>query len=1433
MSKETNLRLRANNLHLKNIFTDNYYVELGNIDIPVIERILRNEKVNVEEVSYFPIQNKGLGKSNQTDEALKKILPYLFFKNVNSKNISKQLFITYGVLKYQNNEKKEVFIPVVLIPIKLYFENDEIFIQMISRPIENPFLLKIFNDNNKNSEYTVERLDNIYDIDKLCMSFEKISEFELKLENYLTFGYLKRNEQIINSSSFQIENDLSDDCFDTMYSSNTANIYYSDLLNRKQRKAVIASTIGESFTITGYGGTGKTTTLKNIVVNAINQEKRILYLSNMKETLDDVEAFMNKIGLGRNIANFSNSFSSLADEKYQSFEKEESPLMTYDVLQENYDYINGFENKMSGRILDFRYIDALNELSKLSLINPKELDIDDLSNIYKHEFKEIVDKLISIRDSLEKIDSFKNNIWKEIPIINNIMYPDQIIGLIRRILNCFVTFEEEKKKLENKFSIKEIDNYAMIKNIIYNIENLNIEYVPESWKQVDIKKYIKAKDEYKNLKNDVYSYQEADYYLNHKFVNIDTISVKNELESLLGNYYTKDNISDINELLSNRTNITARINRGLYQKENYEKSVKTIKEFANWDFHLQNESLKEMIKLSDFLSSHNVVRRWIHVVNNNQYQKVYPQLEECVENIERLTKDIADFNEKYPKISNNNLKELVDIINEYNSLAVENKNEQNRISTNLKKKLGSNDIDLLVHKIKIHFDNIRSLKQEKDEYYDLVREKYDPEALACENLKAWNDYLTSINNKNIYTNIVKLLTKISEKDNNIKEDNHKIIKALHTLRKACYELDDLSKILSGYKIKFKETVFDKKVIEIEKAVEFVRGLYSSNDRMKNIVKVKDNYYVNAEMYFLLDSNLDKKYEIRNRLNNNAEYQELYGKLYHGEKTDITLISRLLQNFQLYYDCFKPGNGFIKVLEKETYDDICEHLNTCQKVSDEINEIFKIYCRIFKDGVSRYYYTSIEDNIVYLNSLLNAKDELLVYLTITKGIMVLNKYKLNKLINYIINIKDTTFLVENFKYTYFKNVEKMYLEIHPELADTNAFLDKLKETISLEKMYMSKVENEVLNHINHISGKAYFGGIKNLDYHGFVRKTKGYKHLFLSTTDIANLYLDKDSFDLIIIDDAHLFSANEYGDFIYGNQVIIAGEYQFHASISNSLISQTRNTSTIVLDYRYLPIPKILLNYSEDLNGIIKQEYSKNIGLEIVEDGMIEYLFNLYQKDKSLKINYFTRGLRKQRELFEAITSYFYDNGVERKEIFEYLTKNINISDLREGYLFNSNYNIVDFEDYYDINVDYISDNMLDFLLICDTKLVIYDHSSLLGNNNDNYRFYASLEKLLNSRSNTFSHIHTNDSLDIFIKLLEDEDTLCYGDKYNIIYKVMPDDKVKALMVLWGRDSTSETMNVYRDVYSNYLKNGWDIQLIMKNELSKDMEKKALKIKENF
>ncbi len=74
---------------------------------------------------------------------------------------------------------------------------------------------------------------------------------------------------------------------------------FSDLLNKRQRKAVVSSMNGSNFSIVGRGGCGKTTTLKNILVNAVNQGKRVLYISNMRETLDDVETFLNENSLNR------------------------------------------------------------------------------------------------------------------------------------------------------------------------------------------------------------------------------------------------------------------------------------------------------------------------------------------------------------------------------------------------------------------------------------------------------------------------------------------------------------------------------------------------------------------------------------------------------------------------------------------------------------------------------------------------------------------------------------------------------------------------------------------------------------------------------------------------------------------------------------------------------------------------------------------------------------------------------------------------------------------------------------------------------------------------------------------------------------------------------------------------------------------------------
>ena len=101
------------------------------------------------------------------------------------------------------------------------------------------------------------------------------------------------------------------------------------------------------------------------------------------------------------------------------------------------------------------------------------------------------------------MDNFKESIWKEIPVLNNVKYPNQIITLIYQINRCFRTFLEEKNYFETNFGIKKIENYAMLKNVLYHLENLDIALVPKSWVEESLKGFKEAQTEYKNLKNEI------------------------------------------------------------------------------------------------------------------------------------------------------------------------------------------------------------------------------------------------------------------------------------------------------------------------------------------------------------------------------------------------------------------------------------------------------------------------------------------------------------------------------------------------------------------------------------------------------------------------------------------------------------------------------------------------------------------------------------------------------------------------------------------------------------------------------------------------------------------------------------------------------------------------------------------------------------------
>ena len=295
----TSTKKLSNDMHLKNIFINNSYLELGIIDVKVIQRLLKYELINIDEITYFPVQNKGLGHSNLQDDMLRNYMPYHFFRRLAENNSKLQLFITYGLLQYRSQDNHERFMPIILIPVSIYFENEDILIQMTSLPMENPLIYSVIN-NSKIFFLQTQSFKDIYSLDDTLSTIDKMSGFSVRLDNYLTYAQMKEKDIILSYKSAQNhsaflggdknKNDLR--LFDKVYLSSKNENYTNIVLNKIQRETLSRLNNGESLNITGYNGTGKTTVLKNFIVNNLANNKKTLYISNSIESIKGIKDFL-------------------------------------------------------------------------------------------------------------------------------------------------------------------------------------------------------------------------------------------------------------------------------------------------------------------------------------------------------------------------------------------------------------------------------------------------------------------------------------------------------------------------------------------------------------------------------------------------------------------------------------------------------------------------------------------------------------------------------------------------------------------------------------------------------------------------------------------------------------------------------------------------------------------------------------------------------------------------------------------------------------------------------------------------------------------------------------------------------------------------------------------------------------------------------------
>lgn len=1273
MIKESaRMRISVDNTHLLDIFTDYHYLELGNIDYKMWTRLLKHKTIRIDDLVDFRIQNKGIGSSNVNNEFIRNYLPYINFLNINKKNQTLQLFITYGLVKIKNGKHKDIFAPLILIPVNLYFENNTIYIKLLSRPLENIVLLKHLKQ--QKIEIPSEKLESVQHFDKYCLHFQK-QNLELRVENYLTYAKTVEPPIIIKHERYSLANKFSKPLESRYYRDDESEIINITLLNYRQRMAVQKANSGNSFAISGPLGTGKTTTLINIASDALAHDKKILYVSNMKETLDFVEEVFASRGLRFFVDNLTNTskYNLNNDDDYVCLSDEEINIKK--ELLESYQKLENYEKFLSGRIRNFRFLDVLKSLINFD-VPDVDSDIDDLDHLYKFEYDEIISCLYRIEEAMKKI-KFKDSKFTNIPIDNNIKYPNQVITLVFQIHKNFTELKLRKDILENEHLFKEIPNYAKFKNVIGNIKNFNKDLLPEVWIKSNLLKYYEARNTLGELKSLIYALQEYELYLEWDFENYENFNIEKAISNILGEYFTENNIEQINKVIDDQFEI---INKVRIANQNYKALVKNadkIKTILNWPFTLEeDEALNEVIRLIDFLNSGIYHRKWLIKSQHAKTRADLVKIQDKLNHFIYLEKSYAKYFNNPNEIDSN-----IELLEKLN-----NSNKSN-------KKFKNVDMVALLKDIKEYKELKGSANRYNKMHINLTGFEYSPVFNSVAAFDKFINYLDGFKNFEYETYITKFLLSVDDHD----LDTYAL--EFHNFRRA-YQLveNSFQQIASYFKVDTSVT-FVQKGEFLSKVYKYLALVRDTNIEMQALVKNSPKF-IHFETYLKLKERMQKLRELNSNLVDNPRYIELYGHFFNNEKTNINEISNLIKSFDLYIDCFVDVKAVVNSIDK--FANIKAILGEAIEFISEINDSFKSYTKIFKDGVGTYYYDDFASVIGHFDDLLHAKDELINYLEITNNLKVLTKYRLYNLMDYIVD-KNTTQIVPSFKYHFYQCLYHLYCRDnkHDEVKPL------LENIIKLEK---SLIDLHIAS-LQDLKGRSQE------------------KMLVLATTPILNYYLDYRDFDLILIDDAHLLEANEYYNAINGEQVIIAGE----DSKPTNLISRMRENSIMKLNFRYTLTPLHLLSLIPNVKGAFRSKVSESFGVDIIYRDASKYLANLIINNSNVLINYFTSKLETKVTLTEEISQILLDNNIEPDLIFTIITKRLNIVDLFSDYVYDADYNILDLKDYYHKEYDQLTLKNLMGLVTCKKQLIIIDTENIIRQENNN-QFMMALDSILKPSS---------------------------------------------------------------------------------------------------
>ena len=1422
------VKLTGTNEHLLDIFSENCYLELGNIDYHVLSRLLKYEEVSYKSISSFDIENIGIGHSKINNKTLKPLIPFLYFENINHKNNSFQLFITYGLLSYKTQGTSEKFAPLVLIPVNAYINGDDVTFEMLSKPIENKVIVDKIIEKNKFYNNTI-KLDSLSNIDKYVLSFDGLSKTShVSFECFLTYASTKTVNLRIDHKSFFFHKESIIDPKKLANNQNLKSMLALNVLNKEQNQALYNAQMGHSFAINGRVGTGKTTALINIAANAIANGKKVLYVTNMKETVLQVEREMASHNLDKYCLNLCQPSNRLPKVivNYQKLEWRNSSE-TLKKIANNYLYVNEYEKELFGRINDFRYNEVLTELAKLSHEVKNYLELDDLTSIYKHEYELIIDSLETIQKQFFILQSLGVNylnqsIFNDIPITldKHLINKNNIIQVLSNINGLFDKLIEDKNNLESQYGFNPIINYGRLGYTRNYLETISLDLIPESWHEPTGEVFDHAVKVYDDLEKEISYLHSLNEYLQNNFVNLGSIDIDEEIDQVLGGIYTLEDGDRIDFINENRITITKLINRGAIERETYIKAQVKVKKYINYNFSDEIKYVNEIAKLADYMGKNKHYPVWIEYLDDDYLNRSIKKINESKAAIEKYYYLVKKFEKTFPRFTLDNLETIVNQLQEYNKNSNLRYHKDYSYITQLKKRQQITDFNQLIEELRELVNIKNRIASDFSRYEKLTGQRYIAGEDPVSGIKKLVEYVKSIKIPEVKKHLIDFLGKkdISESVDNV--DSRFVV--LNLFVKSYRNLLEIHKELFNYLPLENHLHMHSILNDIMSAFKYFKEVFNSNSRLSEVV-INKMGYVKFSQYLDIKQKLMELSDVEKSLVHNNEYRYLYGKYYIDVATNIKEVYHIIDFYQHYQELFKTKLDVYESLTHDRRNKLINIFDDIRTLSDSLSLNITTYNTIFKKALSiSYYNNTFQEVKMYLYKLLNSSEELQSYLTFLSSLQVILKYKLNKLVGHLIVSDNLDHILNDFKYTYFQSLNDVYIKSNHHVSDSTTIINKLVEIKDLNKKLLVdnginiayKLRKQTPNKVT----------VKNIDsLNEYIERTSAIKKLYITDTTILNHYIAINYFDLVLIDDAHVGSSDDYGIAMRGKQVILAGVMPLQTLFAQDIISRMRNSNIVDFTKRLLPTPKQLTNYMDTANSLIKNEIADNYGVEVIDSELSDYIVKLLRVNENYHINIFSSNRRFIKEFYDELTFKFILDSRSEKEIIQLLTNNLNISDLSDEYLLKSDYNIIVLEDYATTNYDKFSTNLFDFLLQTNNKLVIYDNNKLLENNHDSM-LINKLRILISSKSDIFLKEYKDELLILISKIFKKYHIACYSHHDQLDFLLSYKGKLSGIKIYFSNNISSfQMIEDYHETYLTYTMNGMKVYNVLLYDLSRDLD----------